>query len=244
MAFVGFWMIPLAFLFSLFLPVISFFETLTGAGQEKVFLPYDAENGVVWEYNEDDYSIIDCLKSETKDGQQIFTFRGKEASDEERPSGNKQKFVDDLYFEDENGNIKKYYAFVDFGYTEEFNSIMYGGMDIYEESECVTFEYTVKANKEVENCYWRVRDYNSEMNQQRFLYEENIVNMHERTYEFVLKPIYATVDHTFRMTFRYELANDILEEIEVTFEISGKEVRVIEEKHFVEDENKNMVEVA
>lgn len=244
MAFVGFWMIPLMFLFSLFLPVIGFFETLTGAGQEKVTLPYDAENGVVWEYNEDDYSIIDCLKSETKDGQQVFTFRGKEVSDEERPSSyDGDKFVDDLYFEDENGNIKKYFAFVNYYDYNEKISLMYGDMDIYEETECVAFEYTVKAKNEVENCYWYVNDYDAETDENRFLGEEKIVNMHERTYQFVLDPE-NTEDHTLKMTFNYRNPTNNFEKIEVTFEVSGKEVRVVEETHYVKDENHNFVEVA
>lgn len=244
MAFVGFWMIPLALLFSLFMPVISFFETLTGAGQEKIFLPYDAENGIVWEYNEDDYSIVDCLKSETKDGQQVFTFRGKGIGEEGRLSGyDSDQLIDDIYFEDENGNIKKYYAFVDFTALEDGGSFMYGDMDIYEESECVNFEYTVKAHTETENCYWYVDDNGAKMDQSRYMGEEKIENLHERTYQFVFAPE-EIKDHTFRMTFYYELRGDTFEKIEVTFEMVGKEVKVIEETHFVEDENKNMVEVA
>ena len=77
MAFVGFWMIPLALILSMFSPIIGFFETLTGKGQEEIALPYDAEKGIVWEYNEGDYAFVDCIKTEIKDGQQIFTFRDR-----------------------------------------------------------------------------------------------------------------------------------------------------------------------
>lgn len=242
MAFVGFWMIPLMFIYSLFLPVIGFFETLTGVGQEKVALPYDPENGVVWEYKENDNDIFNCIKTEIIDGQQIFTFRGKAPSEEGRPSGyDGDKFVDDIYFKDENGNIKKYYAFVNYYSYGEGASIMYGDMDIYEETDCVSFEYTVKALMEVENCYWYVEDHNAEKDENRFLGEEEIVNMHERAYQFVLAPE-NTEDHTLKMTFNYRNSTNDFEEIEVTFEVSGKEVRVVEETHFIRDESGNMVE--
>lgn len=244
MAFVGFWMIPLMFIFSLFTPFISFFENLTGAGQEKLVLPYDPENGIVWEYKEDDYAIINCIKSEAKDGEQIFTFRGKAASDEGRPSGyDNSEVIDDIYFEDENGNIKKYYAFVNFSAYDEGGSLMYGDLDIYEETECLTFEYTVKAKTEAENGYWHIDDRSAKMHQNRFIGEEKLENVYERTYRFVFAPE-DIKDHTFKMVFYYKLSvNNTFEKIEVTFELVGKEVKVVEENHFVVDENYNYVEV-
>ncbi|MBQ7957001.1 MAG: hypothetical protein IJ279_03095 [Clostridia bacterium] len=244
MAFVGFWMLPLAFFLSLFSPIIGFFETLMGLGVEEVALPHDPESGIVWEYKEDENDIFDCLKTEIKDGQQIFTFRGKGIAEEGRPSGyDGDEFVDDIFFEDENSNIKKYYAFVDFSALEDGGSYMYGDMDIYEESECATFEYTVKPEEETENRAWHVFDNSARMKQNRFMGTDKLENMHERTYQFVFSPE-DIKDGTFSMTFYYGTPSyTTFEKIEVTFEMKEKEVTIVEETHYVTDEHNNFVEV-
>lgn len=235
MAFVGFWMIPLALILSMFSPIIGFFETLTGKGQEEIALPYDAEKGIVWEYNEGDYALVDCIKTEIKDGQQIFTFRGKGIGQEGRPRPadyNSDQLIDDICFEDENGNTKTYYAFWDYlTPLNEGGTYMYGDLDIYEETECVTFEYTVKAEQETENAYWYVDDLSAEMKQNRYIGEEKLINGHERTYKFIFAPEDVN-NHTFTMYFYYKPSSThTLETIKVNFELTGKEVKVIDEKH-------------
>ena len=244
MAFVGFWMLPLAFFLSLFSPIIGFFETLMGLGIEEVALPHNPENGIVWEYKEDDNDIFDCLKTEITDGQQIFTFRGKGIAEEGRPSTRDgDEFVDDIFFEDENGNIKTYYAFVDLYATNDGGSYMYGDMDIYEESKCVTFEYTVKPEEETENCAWYVSDNSARMKQNRFMGTDELENMHERTYQFVFSPE-DIKNGSFRMTFYYETPSNItFEKREVTFEMKDKKVTIVEETHYVKDENGAFVEL-
>ena len=240
MAFVGFWMIPLVFFLSLFSPIIGFFETITGKGQEEIALPYDAEKGIVWEYKEDDYEIVDCIKSEVKDGQQIFTFRGKGIGEEGRPlqaDYNSNQLIDDICFEDENGNTKTYYAFVNFQTPlNEGGTFMYGDLDVYEETECVTFDYTVKAEQEKENAYWYVDDYSAKMKQNRYIGEEKLINEHERTYNFIFAPEDVR-DHTFTMYFYYEESTTkTLEKVEVIFEMKDEEVTIIKETHYVKDE--------
>lgn len=235
MAFVGFWMIPLVLILSIFSPIIGFFETITGKGQEEIVLPYDVEKGIVWEYNEGDYSFVDCIKTEIKDGQQIFTFRGKGIGQEGRPKPadyNSDQLIDDICFEDENGNTKTYYAFVDFAAPlNEGGTYMYGDLDIYEETECVTFEYTVKAKEETENAYWYVDDFSAEIRQNRYIGEEELINVHERTYKFIFAPE-DVENHTFTMYFFYKPSSThVLERIEVLFELADKEVTVINEKY-------------
>ena len=58
MAFVGFWMIPLALIFSWLTPIISFFGGVMGVGQAEIVLPHDPENGIVWEYKSEDEAFI------------------------------------------------------------------------------------------------------------------------------------------------------------------------------------------
>ncbi len=230
----------LAPLLSVFAIFIGFFEMLTGVGTEKVVLPYDPENGIVWEYKEGDEAFIDCVKTEIKDGQQIFTFRGKGLYDLERPSSYEhENVVDDIYFEDENGNTKTYYAFIDFRNDHgKGDSSFYGNMDVYEETECVTFEYTVKAKTEVEGYYWNLYDYDASIHENRYIGEAKLINVHERTYKFVLPPE-DIKDHTFDMSFYYKpyYYGPVLENIEVTFEMKGKEVKLVEEVFYVKDEN-------
>ncbi len=233
-------LVPFLSVFAIF---IGFFEMLTGVGTEKVVLPYDPENGIVWKYKEGDEAFIDCIKSEIKDGQQIFTFRGKGLYDLERPSSYEhENVVDDIYFEDENGNIKTYYAFVNYSADGLGDPIFYGDVDVYEETECATFEYTVRAKTEAKDHYWQVYDYDFYMKGNRYIGEANLENVHERTFNFVLSPE-DIKDHTFDMSFYYKpYYGPILEKIGVTFEMKGKEVKLVEEIFYVEDENGVFVE--
>lgn len=237
-------LLPFLSIFAIF---VGFFETLLGIGTEKVVLPYDPQNGIVWEYKEGDEAFVDCIDTEIKNGQQVFTFRGKSMLDENRPSYNEHKqVVDDLYFEDQNGNINKYYAFIAFSNEPGMGaSLIYGKMNIYEESECAVFQYTVKAETPTEDFYWHIYDYNVYMQGNRFIGEYKLENVPERTYQFAFSPN-DIKDHTFDMSFHYRNSSGKpLEKIEVTFEMNGKEVKVIEETHYryVLDENGNLVEV-
>ena len=231
---VAIFLVPLMLPFMLF---IGIFDTAFGTGTEKVVLPYDPENGIVWEYEEGDDAFVDCIKTTTKDGQQIFTFRGKMIFNEDRPNDlyQNEEFVDDIYFVDANGNVKTYYAMLDFSWDgpDDGVSLIYGGMDIYEESECAVFEYTVKAGTQVEGCYWHEYDYDAGTDRNRYVGFPEIVNMHERTYKFVLPPE-DIEDGSFDMSFYYRNSSGKLyEKIAVTFEMVGKEVTVLEETHYV-----------
>ena len=227
------------FLVPLMLPfmlIMGLFDTAFGIGTEKVVLPYDEESGVVWEYREGDEAFVDCIKTTIKDGQQIFTFRGKVWFDPNNPSSyQNEEFVDALYFVDADGNVKTYYAFLDFrsdGPGGDVSTI-YGGMEIYEESECAIFEYTLKSTTEVEGCYWHEYDHHTGYYRNRYVGLPDIENMHERTYKFVLPPE-DIQDGTFDMSFYYrpEYGRQY-DKVDVTFEMVGKEVNVIEEKRYI-----------
>lgn len=226
--------------------VAGFFETILGTGTEKVYLPYDADNGIVWEYKEGEVGFIDCIETTIKNNQQIFTFRGKMELDKNNPSSyQNDTFVDDIYFEDANGNIMKYYAVVDFCWDDFNDSLIYGNMDIYEESECALFQYTVKAATETEGYYWKEYDYETDDYRNRYVGLPDLVNVHERTYHFVFTPE-DIEDDTFDMSFYYRNSNGkTLEKITVTFEMIGKEVKVVEEAHYCYelDENGDRVEI-
>ena len=231
-------LIPFLSFFAVFL---GFYETIAGIGTEKVVLPYDPQNGVVWEYQEGDEAYIDCIDTEIKDDQQIFTFRGKRIFDKNRPTSTyyeNEALVDDIYFEDDNGNTKKYYAFLDFRVSDpKTDSATYGSIDIYEETECASFQYTAKAQKELEDCYWHVYDSGADLRQNRYIGEYKLENVHERTYRFVFPPE-DIKDHSFNMTFVYrDSQGKQFEKLEVEFEMIGKEVKVIEETFYVNDEN-------
>ena len=228
------------FLVPLLLPfmlIMGLFDTAFGIGTEKVVLPYDEESGVVWEYREGDEAFVDCIKTTVKDGQQIFTFRGKRVLEDGYPvSYQNEEFVDALYFVDADGNVKTYYAMLDYsgdGPGDDV-SLIYGGMEIYEEGECAIFEYTVKALTEIEDCYWHEYDYSARYDEiNRYVGLPDIKNMPERTYKFVLSPE-DIKDGTFGMTFYYRTEKGRqYEKITVVFEMVGKEVNVIEEKHYV-----------
>lgn len=190
-------------------------------------MPYDKLQGIVWSCKDTHYGWFDLVETKIEGDEQIFVFKGRNAFSYETDNRFRE-----VIFTDENGNTKTYYAFWDYlTPLNEGGTFMYGDLDIYEETECVTFEYTVKAEQETENAYWYVDDLSAEMKQNRYIGEEKLINGHERTYKFIFAPE-DVKNHTFTMCFFYKPSSThVLEKIEVTFELADKEVTVINEKH-------------
>lgn len=243
MAFVGFWMIPLALIFSWLTPIISFFGGVMGVGQAEIVLPHDPENGIVWEYKSEDEAFIKLADDEIKNGQHIFTFMGRDMFDEKRSVDTSDQTVSDVVFEDADGNEKRYFVFVE---TSTLKNVYFGDLEIFEDTECVSFQYTVKARTEVEGAFWSVEDVDNDSDSQnRFVGVRKPENVHEHTYDFVFGPE-DIKDQTFIIEFRYNDSRSApvaLEKIEVIFEMTDKKVKVVEEKFYVRDAYYDYVEV-
>lgn len=135
-------------LYAVFVLFSSIFGIVSGNNTANVALPYDPENGVVWEYDNIDDPYIKLTKTEIKDGEQIFYF-----------AGNTSHFYNALYdgdyldliFTDKNGNTLKYYAFI---YEEGISLI--SKIKILAPDEYIEYVYDIVPQTQHEQYRWVV----------------------------------------------------------------------------------------
>lgn len=186
--------IPIAFL-EVFFSGIS--GTLFGYPTAEIALPYDEEKGIVWEYDNVDDPNIELVKTEIRDGEQVFVFESRGTIDLKNAFFVKDKDelqgdLMDLVFTDKNGNQKVYYG--------------YNGYKIYEPvfysaEECQTIDVTLTAKSPKENASWQVIDSTQYVLMKKSSGEET------ETFTVIITPTnrkgeYATVG-TFDVEFAY-----------------------------------------
>lgn len=137
-------------LLTIIAPFIGFFDILTGGHYEDVVLPYDPENGLVWEYDNLDDPYIKLDKMTVKGDEQIFRFSsaGVDADSFDFYNGECM----DLIFTAENGETETYYCFLA-DFTE--NSHIW----IDREDECITYEFTVTRDEAYADLDWKLSFY-------------------------------------------------------------------------------------
>lgn len=142
------------------IPAIFFeliFANIAGAifgyPTEEIALPYDEEKGFVWEYDCVNDPTLELVRTEIRDGEQVFFFASSGKIDIAdifvKREGEWEGDVMDLVFTDKNGNKKVYYGF--------------GGSSInepvfYPAEECQTIDVTLTAENPRENASWEVAD--------------------------------------------------------------------------------------
>ncbi len=142
--------IPFVFLEVLFADITG---ALFGYPTEEIALPYDEEKGIVWEYDNVNDPNIELVKTEIRNGEQVFVFVGKGKLDfkdifikgEDEHEGD----VMDLIFTDKNGNEKVYYG---------YNGNRIHEPTFYPAEECQTIDVTLTAKNPRENASWEVAD--------------------------------------------------------------------------------------
>lgn len=140
--------IPLMFFGTIFSDISG---AIFGYPTEEIALPYDEEKGLVWEYDCVNDPNIELVKTEIRDGEQVFVFVGKGkvnikeifSKDEDAYQGNMM----DLVFTDENGNQKIYYG---------YNGNRINEPQFYCAEDCQTIDITLNAQKARKNASWEV----------------------------------------------------------------------------------------
>lgn len=136
----------LAPLYALFVWISSLFGVATGNNLSKVELPYNPEQGLVWEYDNIDDIYLRLQKTEIKDGKQIFYFKHKNVL-ENTCYGQAM----DLIFTDKNGNALKYYAYP---YQEGYTT--YKTIKILAPGEYLEFSYTPTPQTQAPKYRWSI----------------------------------------------------------------------------------------
>lgn len=140
---------------------------ISGYPTAQVELPYDEATGLVWEYDNVDDPYINLVKTEIKDGKQVFVYENSGI----RLDWNGE--VMELVFTDKNGNEKIFYAS---GGSKRF------APQIYDAEECSLIDLTVTAKEPESGGKWKVTDHNYYI-----MYREETVS-ETQTYTVVVTP--------------------------------------------------------
>lgn len=124
--------------------IAQLFLGITGLDTTKVSLPYDPENGLVWEYDNINDPYIFLKETEIDGDKQIFRFKSREKLGDDYVYGCGSMM--DLVFTDQNGNTETYYATT---YGTDFHRVR-----IRPEDEIAVYQHTVTAAKTFEDSEW------------------------------------------------------------------------------------------
>lgn len=192
----------------------TIFGFITGNDRTEFILPYEPENGIVWECNYDD-EIYQLAKTETKGNEQIFYIRPKSFGYHDSQSGEFSSII----FTDKNGNEKKYYV------CNNTNTPQSYDLSVYAPGEYYDFDYTVKAEKPSIFSSWYVAVADSEY----VLYNPDTNNA-ETTFT-VVHPFDKYERETYWISFSYGSSGNSKEGITITYKITDNGAEIIDESH-------------
>lgn len=145
---------PLLAIYALFGGI---FSEIMPSPKAEIALPYDEAQGLVWEYVEQEDYHINLIEEKIEGDEQIFVFEADQSMSVffadlfDIFGGNRTiGLVIDFVFEDQNGNRKTYYH-------DPRQESTYPSFVIYDESECLTTEYTVTAVDSENDTEWRTQ---------------------------------------------------------------------------------------
>lgn len=148
-------------------PFITFFALASGAHYKDVVLPYNPDEGLVWEYDEVDDPYIKLEKMSVEGNEQVFHFVSS-GIDEEDDAYYYNGRCMELDFTAQNGQIETYYAVIT-------PSLFYDEVFLAHEDETVTYTVTAERSSADSEFEWQVDFLHSDL--------ENVVHFSEKTGE-------------------------------------------------------------
>lgn len=211
-----------------FLAVLVFiadlFLSITGLDITKVALPYDPENGLVWEYDNinDPYIKLDDMVIEGDE--QIFKFVNR--------GYNKDKtykygcgYMMDLIFTAENGETETYYATT--------RNVSLGRVKIWAEDEVLVYNYTATAQKVYDDSEWEM-DFGTGSDSEYVVYNPDTKST-SRTFTVVYEKGMDDDDIIYISFDNRSGEEDYWEAHHIKLDCSGKEAKLIEESFWSTD---------
>ena len=228
-------------LFFIILVGSSLIGAVTGGDRTQVVLPYEPENGIVWECDVPD-SPVELVETEINGKTQIFWFRSTKAEDMLEVFGELAKeFITKDYseneytygeiykiiFTDANGNEQIYYA--ESNHNSE--SLYFDVLKIYSPDEYYAFDYTVTAQQPIEGEYgWynRMYEFRTEHYKAEYLPERTLTIIHTADDIAEGEEYYYSVEYG--LIDGYEKES---ETVSIKYVINNGEVEILEENHHI-----------
>lgn len=146
------------------MPFMTLFGFITGDYYRDVVLPYNAEEGLVWEYDAVDDPYIRLEKMSVDGDEQVFRFvsSNTEADDIDSENGRCMELI----FTSENGQTETYYAYI-------MPIALYEQVFLVHEDETVTYEITAERDSADSEFEWKLDTLHSD--------SDNIVYFSDKT---------------------------------------------------------------
>lgn len=214
----------------LFLPILlvgSFFVNIfgfvTGADQTRIALPYDPENGLIWEYDNKNDPYLKLHDTVIEGDEQIFCFRDKRGT-----TNSENGEWMDLIFTDKNGNQRKYYVSFDHeGVLEDEHQ----DFIVLAPGEYHEYEYTVKADNPTVGNDWYITYLDRYRTNLNVAYMPRQEHSSEETFKLVFAKPEEGESYKSKLLFSYGILHSLpFEELVAEFEITADGVKLIGEE--------------
>lgn len=219
-----------SFTVMLFLPIIligalitNVFGFISGEDQTKIALPYNPDEGLVWEYDNKDDPYIKLHNTVIESDEQVFCFRDKRGSTN---TGNGEWM--DLIFTDKNGNQLKYYISFDHEGTLEDE---YQDFIVLAPGEYLEYEHTVKTDNIKPVSDWYITYFDNYRTNLDIAYMPKQQKEAEETFKLVFAKPAEGESYKSKLLFSYGILNALpFEELVSEFEITADTVTLIGEE--------------
>ena len=211
-----------------FLAVLVFiadiFLSLTGLDVTKVVLPYDPENGLVWEYDNINDPYIKLEDMVIGDDEQIFKFvnRGNNKDTNYKYGCG---YMMDLIFTAENGETETYYATT--------RNVSLGRVKIWAEDEVLVYNYTATVQKLYDDSEWEM-DFGTGSDSEYVVYNPDTKST-SRTFTVVYEKGTDDDDIIWLYFVNRSAEEDYWESHKIQLDCSGKEAKLLKESFWSTD---------
>lgn len=204
--------------------IADIFLSLTGLDITKVVLPYDPENGLVWEYDNINDPYITLKDTVIEGDEQIFKFVNR-GYNKDTTYKYGCGYMMDLIFTAESGETETYYATT--------RNVSLGRVKIWAEDEVLIYNYTATAKKVYDDSEWEM-DFGSESDSEYVVYNPDTKST-ARTFTVVYEKGMDDDDIIWISFDNRSGEGDYWEAHHIKLDCSGKEAKLLEESFWSTD---------
>lgn len=204
--------------------IFSIFSSMTGLDVSKITLPYNPEEGLVWEYDNENDPYIKLKDMVIEGDEQIFKFVNRGQS---KLTGYKYGcgYMMDLVFTAENGETETYYATT--------RNVSLGRVKIWAEDEVLVYNYTATAKKVYDDSEWEM-DFGTDSDSEYVVYNPDTKST-SRTFTVVYEKGMDEDDIIWVSFDNRSGEGDYWEAHHIQLDCSGDEAKLLKEEFWSTD---------
>ena len=204
--------------------IFSIFSSMTGLDVSKITLPYNPEEGLVWEYDNENDPYIKLKDMVIEGDEQIFKFVNR-GYNKDITYKYGCGYMMDLVFTAENGETETYYATT--------RNVSLGRVKIWAEDEVFVYDYTATAKKVYDDSEWEM-DFGTDSDSEYVVYNPDTEST-SRTFTVVYEKGMDEDDIIWVSFDNRSGEGDYWEAHHIKLDCSGKEAKLLEESFWSTD---------